>query len=59
LLSKYHGDSNNNIEGDLKAAGQTETIKRAGVNAAKETMQDLRQLQNDQGDLGGPKDGYN
>ena len=54
-----HGDSDNIVEDDLKAAGQTETIKKAGVKAAKENMLELIQLQKDQGDLERPKKDYN
>jgi hypothetical protein len=32
-----HGDPDNIIEEDLRKAGQTETIKRAGVKQAKRT----------------------
>jgi hypothetical protein len=53
-----HGDSNNIVEDDLKAAGQTETIAKAGVKAAKENMLELIQLQKDQGDLERPKKDY-
>lgn len=54
-----HGDANNIVEDDLKAAGQTETIKKAGVKAAKENMLELIQLQKDQGDLERPNKDYN
>jgi hypothetical protein len=54
-----HGDSGNIVEDDLKAAGQTETIKKAGVKAAKENLLALIELQKDQGDLERPKKDYN
>jgi hypothetical protein len=54
-----HGDPNNIIEDHLKAAGQTETIKKAGVKAAKENMLELLQLQTDQDELAAPKEDYN
>jgi hypothetical protein len=54
-----HGDSNNVIEDDLKDAGQTETIKKAGVKAAKENLLELIQIQKAQGDLERPKKDYN
>jgi hypothetical protein len=54
-----HGDSHNIVEDDLKAAGQTETIKKAGVKAAKENMLELIQLQKDRGDLERPNKNYN
>lgn len=54
-----HGDSDNIIEDDLKAAGQTETVKKAGVKAAKENMLGLIQLQKAQGDLERSKKDYN
>jgi hypothetical protein len=54
-----HGDSNNIIEDDLKDAGQTETIKKAGVKTAKENLLELIQIQQAQGDLEQPKKDYN
>jgi hypothetical protein len=54
-----HGDSSNIIEDDLKAAGQTETIKKAGVKAAKMNLLELIQIQQAQGDLEQPKKDYN
>lgn len=53
-----HGDSANIVEDDLKEAGQTETIKRAGVSAAKRNMLELIQLQEEAGDLKRPKQDY-
>jgi hypothetical protein len=54
-----HGDQNNIVEDDLKDAGQTETIKQAGVKAAKENLLELIQIQQAQGDLEQPKKDYN
>jgi hypothetical protein len=54
-----HGDPANIVEDDLKAAGKTETIKRAGVKAAKENMAKLIELQRKSGDLSRPKKDYN
>jgi hypothetical protein len=54
-----HGDPNNIVEDDLKDAGQTETIKKAGVKAAKENLLELIQIQQAQGDLEQPKKDYN
>jgi hypothetical protein len=53
-----HGDSSNVVENDLKHAGQTETIKRAGVTAAKLNMLELLQLQEEADDLRRPKRDY-
>ncbi len=54
-----HGDPNNVVEDDLKAAGQTETIEKAGVTAAKNNMLELLQLQQQRGELAQPKHDYN
>ena len=54
-----HGDPANIIEDHLKDAGQTETIKSAGVMAAKENLLELIELQKAQGDLERPKKDYN
>jgi hypothetical protein len=54
-----HGDPANLIEDDLKAAGQTETIERAGVKTAKENLLELIQLQRDEGNLDRPRQDYN
>jgi hypothetical protein len=54
-----HGDPNNIVEDHLRAAGQTETIRKAGVKAAKENLLELVLLQKDQGDLERPKEDYN
>jgi hypothetical protein len=53
-----HGDPANLIEDDLKAAGQTETIERAGVKTAKENLLELIQLQRDEGNLDRPRQDY-
>lgn len=53
-----HGDPANIVEDDLKRAGQTSTIKRAGVRTAKENLLELIQLQRDEGDLQRPKKDY-
>jgi hypothetical protein len=54
-----HGDPDNIVEDHLKKAGQTETIKKAGVQAAKENLMELLELQKNQGDLAQPKQDYN
>jgi hypothetical protein len=54
-----HGDQANIVEEDLKNAGQTETIKGAGVQAAKENMLELILLQKSAGDLQRPRKDYN
>jgi hypothetical protein len=54
-----HGDPANLIEDHLKAAGQTDTIKKAGVKAAKENLLELLQLQEQAGNLQLPKQDYN
>jgi hypothetical protein len=54
-----HGDPANIVEEDLKRAGQTATIKNAGVSAAKENLLELIQLERDQDDLQQPKKDYN
>jgi hypothetical protein len=59
LPYEAHGDPNNIIEDHLKDAGQTETIKKAGVKAAKENLLELLQIQQAQGDLEQPKKDYN
>lgn len=59
LPYERHGEADNIVEDDLKAAGQTSTIKRAGVKAAKENMLELIELQRKQGDLERPKQDYN
>jgi hypothetical protein len=53
-----HGDPANIVEDDLKRAGQTSTIKWAGVRTAKENLLELIQLQRDEGDLQRPKKDY-
>jgi hypothetical protein len=59
LPYEAHGDANNIVEENLKDAGQTETIKKAGVRAAKENLLALLQIQQAQGDLEQPKKDYN
>jgi hypothetical protein len=59
LPYEAHGDPANLIEDDLKAAGQTETIERAGVKTAKENMLELLQLQQEEGNLDRPRQDYN
>ncbi len=54
-----HGDPANIIEDHLKHAGQTETIKKAGVKTAKENILELIRLQEKAGDLKRPKQDYN
>ena len=54
-----HGDADNIVEDHLKKAGQTETIKKAGVKAAKQNMMELLELQKKAGDLERPKKDYN
>jgi hypothetical protein len=50
-----HGDPANIVEDDLKKAGQTDTIKQAGVKKAKQNMAELIELQEKAGDLDRPK----
>ncbi|MGH2674781.1 MAG: hypothetical protein ACRDH1_05135, partial [Actinomycetota bacterium] len=50
-----HGDADNLVEDDLKKAGQTETIKRAGVKQSKQNMLELIEIQRSRGDLENPK----
>ena len=54
-----HGDPDNIVEDHLKKAGQTETIKRAGVKQAKENLLELIEIQKNRGDLENPKKDYN
>jgi hypothetical protein len=54
-----HGDPANIVEDDLRKAGQTETIKRAGVEQAKRNLLELIELQKNRGDLENPKKVYN
>ena len=54
-----HGDPENIIEEHLKDSGQTDTIKHAGVKAAKENLMELLELQKSAGDLERPKKDYN
>jgi hypothetical protein len=59
LPYENHGDHANVIEDDLKQAGQTDTIEKAGVKTAKENMLELLQLQSRAGDLERPRRDYN
>jgi hypothetical protein len=59
LPYERHGDPDNIVEEDLKNAGQTETIKRAGVEQAKKNILELIELQKSRGDLVNPKKDYN
>jgi hypothetical protein len=54
-----HGDVNNIVEDDLRKAGKTETIKRAGVKQAKTNLLELIEIQKNRGDLENPKKDYN
>jgi len=54
-----HGDPANLVEDQLKAAGQTETVGKAGVKTAKENMMELLRLQVDEGNLDRPRQDYN
>jgi hypothetical protein len=53
-----HGDPANIVEDALERAGQTGTVSRAGVEAAKANMLELIQLQKEAGDLQSPKEDY-
>ncbi len=59
LPYESHGDPANIVEDDLIAAGQTETVKHAGVRAAKENMLTLIKLEKEAGDLESPRQDYN
>jgi hypothetical protein len=59
LPFEAHGDPANIIEDDLKKAGDTDTIKQAGVEQAKRNMLELIELQRDRGELADPKKDYN
>ena len=54
-----HGDPANIVEDDVKRSGQTKTIKKAGVKAAKSNLLELLQIQKKMGDLARPKKDYN
>jgi hypothetical protein len=54
-----HGDPDNIVEDHLKKSGQTETIKRAGVEQAKKNLAELIEIQKNRGDLQSPKKDYN
>jgi hypothetical protein len=53
-----HGDPNNIVEDHLKRAGDTDTIKHAGVEQAKQNLLELLEIQRDAGDLADPKQSY-
>jgi hypothetical protein len=53
-----HGDPANIVEDDLKKAGQTETIEKAGVKTAKENLLELIELQAEAGNLERPNQDY-
>jgi len=59
LPYEAHGNPDNIIEDDLKKAGQTDTIKQAGVEQAKKNLLELIELQKNRGDLADPKKDYN
>jgi hypothetical protein len=59
LPYEAHGDRDNLVEEDLKKAGQTDTIKHAGVEQAKRNMLELIELQRNRGDLANPRKDYN
>ena len=59
LPYESHGDPANIVEDDLKKAGQTDTIDKAGVKTAKENVLELILLQEDAGNLDRPKQDYN
>ncbi len=58
LPYESHGDPANIVEDDLKKAGQTDTIKHAGVEQAKKNMLELIELQQRAGDLAEPRESY-
>jgi hypothetical protein len=53
-----HGDPANIVEDDLKRAGQTDTIEKAGVKTAKENLLELIELQAEAGNLERPSQDY-
>jgi hypothetical protein len=53
-----HGDPDNIVEDHLKRAGDTDTIKHAGVEQAKQNLLELLEIQRDAGDLANPKQSY-
>ena len=59
LPYENHGDPDNIVEDHLKKSGQTETIKRAGVEQAKKNLAALIEIQKNAGDLQNPKKDYN
>jgi hypothetical protein len=54
-----HGDPANIVEDDLKRAGQTDTIEKAGVKTAKENLLELIELQAEAGNLERSSQDYN
>lgn len=54
-----HGDSANIVEDNLKKAGQTKAIEKAGVKTAKENLLELIGLQASAGNLERPNQDYN
>ena len=52
------GDSNNIIERDFEAAGQTDAIKKTGTAEAKRHMLRLLQMELDRAELYKPKEQY-
>ena len=54
-----HGDHHNIVEDHLKDSGQTETIKKAGVQSAKQNLMELLKLQEQEGNLDRPRQDYN
>jgi hypothetical protein len=54
-----HGEPANLIEDDLKDAGQTAKIGKAGVKTAKENLLELLHLQREEGNLDRPRQDYN
>lgn len=59
LPYEAHGDPSNIVEDDLEKAGQTDTIKQAGVAKAKENLMELIRLQQSKGQLDQPQQDYN
>lgn len=54
-----HGDPANIVEDNLKKAGQTKAIEKAGVQTAKENLLELIGLQASAGNLERPNQDYN
>lgn len=53
-----HGDKKNLVEEDLKQAGETEAIEKAGKVKAKENMIELLKLQEERDEFDEPKEQY-